>query len=215
MPRGKKGGSISKRVDRDKDGKIVRTFYEVRQRYTDLEGRQRDKKRRTDTQADALEVARQIKNEIAAELASGMPKAPNIKRPGLSLAARIQHLQDAFDGIIEALLREQARLKKRGDGGVKRSSGRPSEWPPARRARFFLLYRRREADVKDARQIGQPGTSMPPRIAEMLSLKMSDSDIALQWAAEEFEVPVTDYLPKILAKARRDLNPTKSQFRTK
>jgi hypothetical protein len=75
MPRGKKTGSIIKRTERDENGKAARTFYEARRRFTDREGHRREKKRRVETYAAALDAARQILMEIEVEKVAATAKA--------------------------------------------------------------------------------------------------------------------------------------------
>jgi len=59
MPRGDKDGSIRE----------TNSGFIVRKRYTDLHGASREKKRIVDTRAKAVQVQREIEDEIAAELA--------------------------------------------------------------------------------------------------------------------------------------------------
>jgi integrase len=82
--KGLRTGSIFKRVEKNARGKVTRTFYVVRRRYTDSEGRRREKKRRVDTYNDALDADRQIKELIKAELAA--PKKPEPERTFKDLA---------------------------------------------------------------------------------------------------------------------------------
>jgi len=83
--KGKRTGSIFKRVERNERGKVSRTYYEVRRRYTDATGREREKKRRVETYADALDAERDIKDEIKREMAA--PKEPEPERTFGDLAA--------------------------------------------------------------------------------------------------------------------------------
>ncbi|HEY9283353.1 MAG TPA: site-specific integrase [Pyrinomonadaceae bacterium] len=84
--RGLKTGSIFKRVDRDERGRISRTYYVVRRRYTDASGTAREKKRIADTYADAQMADREIKAEIARALSA--PAEPEPERTFAELAAR-------------------------------------------------------------------------------------------------------------------------------
>lgn len=85
MPKGLKGGSIFKEVERDARGRAVRTYYVVRKRFIDASGQPREKKRIADSYVDALERKKEIEAEIADELAA--PKAPPPERTFDELAA--------------------------------------------------------------------------------------------------------------------------------
>lgn len=74
--RGLKTGSIFKEVVHDERGRVERTFYVVRKRYVDADGRLREKKRIAGTYADALDLKREIEREIAGELAAPKQPAP-------------------------------------------------------------------------------------------------------------------------------------------
>jgi integrase len=81
--RGLKTGSIFKEEERDARGRVTRTFYTIRKRYTDAQGRRREKKRTADSYADALEFKQEIEREIKEELAAPrLPKAPPEKTFG-------------------------------------------------------------------------------------------------------------------------------------
>ncbi|MDQ1610296.1 MAG: hypothetical protein QOG00_227 [Pyrinomonadaceae bacterium] len=83
--KGLRTGSIFKRVERNDRGKVTRTYYDVRRRYTDADGKSREKKRRVPSYNDALEADRDIKDEIARELAA--PKEPEPERTFADLVA--------------------------------------------------------------------------------------------------------------------------------
>src|SRR4051812_31051870 len=76
MPRGKKDGSIRKIPQTViVKGKPKEVFiYEVRKRYT-IDGREREKKRRSESYTEILELKKEIEDEIARELAGDGPSA--------------------------------------------------------------------------------------------------------------------------------------------
>jgi len=62
-----------KSPDRHRQGKTKETFiYEVRKRYT-VDGREREKKRRSESYTEILELKKEIEDEIARELAGDGP----------------------------------------------------------------------------------------------------------------------------------------------
>lgn len=83
--KGLRTGSIFKRVERNERGRVTRMFYEVRRRFTDANGISREKKRRVSSYNDALDADREIKDEIARELAA--PKQREAERTFGDLAA--------------------------------------------------------------------------------------------------------------------------------
>lgn len=83
--KGLRTGSIFKRTKRNERGRVTRTFYEVRRRYTDALGIPREKKRRVSSYNETLDTDREIKDEIARALAA--PKAPEPERTFADLAA--------------------------------------------------------------------------------------------------------------------------------
>lgn len=76
MPRGLKGGSIFKHTVRNEAGKVVKSYYLARLRYTDAEGHTREKKRAARSYADALDAKREIEREVKDELSQPPPAEP-------------------------------------------------------------------------------------------------------------------------------------------
>jgi hypothetical protein len=109
MPRGDKDGSI-----RETDSGFI-----VRKRYTDLHGASREKKRIVDTRAKAVQVRREIEDEIAAEFAGvdasqqdsfiellgycHINRNVNSEQPAHHLAATLLNLESALERLKELL----------------------------------------------------------------------------------------------------------------